>query len=164
MYATASVYKIITLVKQKFMKIQRGRCWGLTEVHKSLYSVAGVVEIGFGTGFKFRSPLNIHWFMKSGLENLVKIPFTTKRNRLSRVWHVSFLNFYFLNKNCIYLGTSLEVQWLRLGASTAGDPGSIRGRGTKIPQATWHGHQKNCIFVQRDLMHTFIVKWLLQSN
>ena len=33
------------------------------------------------------------------------------------------------------LGTSLAVQWLGLRASTAGDVGSIPGRGTKIPQA-----------------------------
>ena len=33
-------------------------------------------------------------------------------------------------------GTSLAVQWLRLCTSTAGDPGSIPGRGTKIPHAT----------------------------
>ena len=38
-----------------------------------------------------------------------------------------------------FLGTSLVVQWLGLCASTAGDMGSIPGRGTKIPQAMWHG-------------------------
>ena len=32
--------------------------------------------------------------------------------------------------------TSLAVQWLRFHASNAGGPGSIPGRGTKIPQAT----------------------------
>ena len=51
-----------------------------------LYSMARVIEIGFYTGFKFSSPWNIHWFMKSGLENL-----TTKRNRLSGVWKDSYL-------------------------------------------------------------------------
>ena len=30
-------------------------------------------------------------------------------------------------------GTSLEVQWLRLRASNAGDAGLIPGQGTKIP-------------------------------
>ena len=50
-----------------------------------LYSVAGVTETGYGTGFKFRSRLNSHWFVKSGLENLVKIPFSTKGKRLSGV-------------------------------------------------------------------------------
>ena len=39
-------------------------------------------------------------------------------------------------------GTSLAVQWLGLGASTAGGPGSIPGQGTKIPQAARRG-QKN---------------------
>ena len=32
-------------------------------------------------------------------------------------------------------GNSLAVQWLGLPASTAGDTGSIPGRGPKIPQA-----------------------------
>ena len=36
-----------------------------------------------------------------------------------------------LKKNKI--GTSLAVQWLGLGAFTAGAPGLIPGRGTKIP-------------------------------
>ena len=31
------------------------------------------------------------------------------------------------------MGTSLEVQWLGLHASTAGGMGSIPGQGTKIP-------------------------------
>ena len=39
-------------------------------------------------------------------------------------------------------GTSLEVQWLRLHASTAGDTGSIPGHGTKIPHAAWCGQKK----------------------
>ena len=34
-------------------------------------------------------------------------------------------------------GTFLAVQWLGLHASTAGSPGSIPGRGTKIPQVAW---------------------------
>ena len=37
---------------------------------------------------------------------------------------------------------SLAVQQLALGASTAGGPGSIPGRRTKIPQAVWHGQKK----------------------
>ena len=40
------------------------------------------------------------------------------------------------------MGNSLVVQWLRLGAFTAEGPGSIRGWGTKIPQATWWHSQK----------------------
>ena len=39
-------------------------------------------------------------------------------------------------------GNSLAVQWLRLHAFTAEGLGLIRGRGTKIPQATWHGPKK----------------------
>ena len=34
------------------------------------------------------------------------------------------------------MGTSLVVQWLGLGTSTAGGVGSITGRGTKIPNAS----------------------------
>ena len=39
-------------------------------------------------------------------------------------------------------GTSLAVQWLRLGASTAGGTGSIPGHGTKIPHATLCSQKK----------------------
>ena len=42
----------------------------------------------------------------------------------------------------VKMGTSLAVQWLGLHASTAGGPGSIPDRGTKILQAAWHC-QKN---------------------
>ena len=38
-------------------------------------------------------------------------------------------------------GTSLVVQWLRLGASTAGGAGSIPGPGTKISHAAWYGQK-----------------------
>ena len=41
----------------------------------------------------------------------------------------------------VELGTSLAVQWLELGAFTAVGPGSIPGRGTKIPQAPQHGQK-----------------------
>ena len=34
-------------------------------------------------------------------------------------------------------GTALAVQWLRFCAATAGDTGSIPGRGTKIPHVAW---------------------------
>ena len=37
--------------------------------------------------------------------------------------------------------TSLAVQWLGLHTSTEGDTGSIPGRGTKIPHATWCGQK-----------------------
>ena len=40
------------------------------------------------------------------------------------------------------LGTSLVVQWLRLHPSNAGNVGSIPGRETKIPHATWHVQKK----------------------
>ena len=33
------------------------------------------------------------------------------------------------------------VQWLGCHALTAEGPGSIPGRGTKIPQAAWHGQK-----------------------
>ena len=40
------------------------------------------------------------------------------------------------------VGTSLVVQWLGLRAVTAEGPGSIPGRGAKIPQAIWHGQKR----------------------
>ena len=52
---------------------------------------------------------------------------------------VKIVLFFFKNHDKI--GTSLAVQWLRLCASTAGGTGSIPGRGTKIPHATWHGQK-----------------------
>ena len=39
------------------------------------------------------------------------------------------------------MGTSLEVQWLGLCVSTAGDLGLIPGWGTRIPQATRHSQK-----------------------
>ena len=41
------------------------------------------------------------------------------------------------------LGTSPEVQWLRLHTSTARGVASIPGRGTKIPGALWPKRRKN---------------------
>ena len=41
-----------------------------------------------------------------------------------------------------FLGTYLAVQWVRLGASTAGSMGSIPGRGTKISHATHSAAKK----------------------
>ena len=43
------------------------------------------------------------------------------------------------NGNCV---TSLEVQWLRLRTSNAGDVSLIPGQGTKIPHASvvWPKH------------------------
>ena len=40
-------------------------------------------------------------------------------------------------------GTSLEVQWLELHASNAGDMGLIPGRGTKNLHVTQHSQKKN---------------------
>lgn len=40
-----------------------------TDKSRSLYSMARVIGISFHTGSKFSSPLNMHWFMKNGLEN-----------------------------------------------------------------------------------------------
>ena len=40
-------------------------------------------------------------------------------------------------------GSSLVVQWLGLGPFTGVAPGSIPGRGIKIPQATQCGQKKN---------------------
>ena len=57
----------------------------------------------------------------------------------------------------VWTGTSLVVQWLRLCTSTAGGMGSIPGRGTKIPHATWHGLKKKKERKRekgRDLTHT----------
>ena len=43
-------------------------------------------------------------------------------------------------------GSSLLVQWLARHASTAGGTSLIRGQGTKILQATWHGQKKKKLF------------------
>ena len=50
-------------------------------------------------------------------------------------------NFYPFSKAMV-LGTSLEVQWLRLPASNAGDVGLIPGQGTKTPHAEQHSQKK----------------------
>ena len=39
-------------------------------------------------------------------------------------------------------GNSPSVQWLGLGTFIAMVPGSIPGWGTEIPQASWHGQEK----------------------
>ena len=46
----------------------------------------------------------------------------------------------------IYLGNSLEVQWLGLRASTAGGMGSIPGQGTRISRGMAKKRKKN-IFI-----------------
>ena len=40
------------------------------------------------------------------------------------------------------ISSTLVVQWLGLSAFTAVGPGSIPGRGAKIPQATRHSQKK----------------------
>ena len=56
--------------------------------------------------------------------------------------------------NMISIGNSLVVRWLRHQDFTAKGPGLIPGRGTKIPQAPWHGLKENEISIaskiQRD--------------
>ena len=46
------------------------------------------------------------------------------------------------NEKEVVSGNSLAVQWLGLCTFTAEGTGSIPGRGTKIPQATWHGQKQ----------------------
>ena len=47
-------------------------------------------------------------------------------------------------KDCIR-GTSLEVQWSRLHALTAGGVGLIPGQGTEIPYAEQHGQKTEIV-------------------
>ena len=51
-------------------------------------------------------------------------------------------NIHFNVLKWLFWGTFLEVQWLRLCASTAGGTGSTPGRGTAIPHAVRHGQKK----------------------
>ena len=44
-------------------------------------------------------------------------------------------------------GNSFIVQWLGLGAFTAGNPASIPGGEINIPQATWHGQKKKKVIL-----------------
>ena len=58
------------------------------------------------------------------------------------------------------IGNSLVVLWLRLGAFTAVEPGTIPGWGTKIPQATLHGQKEKWYITgwpKRKLMHNWHV-------
>ena len=45
-------------------------------------------------------------------------------------------------QKCIFTGTSLMVQWLRLSAPPARGAGLIPGWRTKIPRALWRGQKK----------------------
>ena len=64
------------------------------------------------------------------------------------VWvftHIHILKVQLRNKSLQKMnsqGNSLAVQWLGLCALTAEGLGSIPGRGTKPPQATWRGQKK----------------------
>ena len=49
---------------------------------------------------------------------------------------------YFSSLLQALLGSFLAVQWLRLGAFTAGGLGSDSGWGTEIPQVVQHGQKK----------------------
>ena len=55
-----------------------------------------------------------------------------------------------------YLGNPLVVQWSGLWAFTAEGPGSITGRGTKIPQASWLGHKNKEMNILGDYWYHFI--------
>ena len=56
------------------------------------------------------------------------------------LWYVNYISVKLFLK---YMtpGNSLAVQWLGLSADCLG-PGSIPGRGTKIPQASQRGQKK----------------------
>jgi len=56
-----------------------------------------------------------------------------------------------------HLGTSLDVQWLRLCAFTAVGMGLIPGRGNKMPPAAWHNQKKKKI-------EHLIEEWVFQTN
>ena len=63
---------------------------------------------------------------------------------------VSLYIFFKVKKNTF--GNSLVVQWLGLHALTAEGLGSIPAQGTKIPQATWSGQNKNKIKQNKTLL------------
>ena len=49
------------------------------------------------------------------------------------------------------LGTSQEVQWLRLQASNAGGTGSAPGQGTKIPHAAQCKDKKKFKYIKKKI-------------
>ena len=62
------------------------------------------------------------------------------------------------------------VQWLRLCSYSAGGMGSIPGRGTKIPRASWHGQKKKKKYLKkkgkpefRKKVHPAAVIWQQKS-
>ena len=67
----------------------------------------------------------------------------------------SFVANYILLK--IVLENSLVVQWLKLSTSTAKDPGSISGQGTKTLQALWHGTHKKRIVLAILCLLSFVL-------
>ena len=49
----------------------------------------------------------------------------------------------------VIIENPLAVQWLGLHTLTAKGPGSIPGRGTKIPQAMRHGQKKRTVIIRK---------------
>ena len=70
--------------------------------------------------FHWNAVMPIHWFIAYGC-------FDAKTELSS------------CSRNSTAQGNSLAIQWLGLHTLTAEGPGSIPGRGTKIPQAAWRG-------------------------
>ena len=64
------------------------------------------------------------------------------KNNLKSIVRYEIKNAIVLCFKPLSFRNSLAVQWLGLRAFTAKGPGSIPGRGTKIPQTTWHGKEK----------------------
>ena len=76
------------------------------------------------------------------LPNVFHITITTRKpSDKSRMWDLLQDTWSVLLQKQHHEGTSLEVQRLRLCASTAGSAGSIPGRGTKVPHAAWCGQK-----------------------
>ena len=50
------------------------------------------------------------------------------------------------------------VQWLGLGAFTVVGPGSVPGRGTKIPEATQCGQKKKKERKEKKILYKFTVR------
>ena len=64
-------------------------------------------------------------------------------------------------------GTSLEVQWLELHASSEGDMGLTPGRGTKNPHVTQHSQKKkikDIILHLSRMLWTQLLHWFAQAT
>ena len=55
----------------------------------------------------------------------------------------------------VFIGNSLTVQWLGLGAFRAKNTGSVPGWGTKTLQASWHGQKKKKFFFKA------LIQWIV---